>query len=174
MLRTRNVLRRVCIPAQLQSLFVGDDLFAAWDTSWALHHKAAALALRDGAARSSTVSQRSTCSARGYSAEAWRSSRVSGAASFPYGRAAEMRASQAARGPERGADGAGTRAEDEEDEDVDARAEDTRRRILEAALRHVVRISSLRRAYLRGAVRQVQVPGTSELGTCVVLPRILL
>lgn len=165
MLRTRNVLRRVCIPAQLQSLF-GDDLCAAWDTSWALHHKAAAAALHHGAACSSTASQRSSCSARGYSAEAWRSSRVSGAASFPYGRAAEMRASQAARGPERGADEAGTRAEDEEDEDVDARTENTRRRILEAALRHVVRDSTLRRACLGGTKRPGPSAGTSGLGAC--------
>ena len=139
----RHALRRTRSPAQLQSLLCAlEDVISAGKAnsgpeccpmtsrshSWLSDATASNLV----SPHLGTISARSFCSAAGE-----RSAGVSGAASFPYGRAADMSGSvgssdgataNCAEGPSRADEG----------DDTDARTEEARQRILEAALRHVV------------------------------------
>ena len=140
----RHALRRTRSPAQLQSLFyaLGEVSPAGKANSGSeccLIRSRSHSRLGDATASTSASPHPGTTSTRGFcDAAGERSAGVSGAASFPYGRAADMNGSAAGSSPGAAADSTAEPVEADEDDDTDARTEEARQRILEAALRHVV------------------------------------
>ena len=138
----RHALRRAGLAARQQGL-----LHRMEDCAAAVNGSALALwpgaNADDGIGRSLPVPQPGLCSSRSLCITAESGNRhTSAAETSAHGPAADGRASHQAASSTGGLGSSGEEASAaDEDAEADARADETRHRILEAALRHVVRIS---------------------------------